>query len=139
MRWLKARGWRKCWIHPDEDHCLAAAELAHALWHCHSCHLVGSPQSREDSLFLHRMMKTFLYSILAFVIASIIAWSGLFIWRAILLKLKQGDSYWDRAPYAADIFFACWLCFAFGAAIVAAMLSRRHEQRLAGTQGGERR
>jgi hypothetical protein len=85
------------------------------------------------------MMRTFLYSILAFVIASIIAWGGLFIWSAMLLKLKQGDSYWDRTPYAADIFFACWLCFAFGAAIVAALLSRRHDQRLAGTQGRERR
>ena len=69
------------------------------------------------------MMKTLLYSIMGFVIASIIAWGGLIAWGAIFLK--QGDSYWDRTPYAAEIFFACWLFFAVGAAIVAARLSRR--------------
>lgn len=68
-------------------------------------------------------MKTFLYSLLGFVVASAIAWGGLVVWG--ILFLPQGDSYWDRTPYAAEIFFAGWIAFAIGVAIWAGRLSRR--------------
>lgn len=71
-------------------------------------------------------MKTFLYSLLGFVLASAIAWGGLLLWAAIYLD--KSDSYWDRTPYAADVFFACWLMFAIATAIAAAWLSRRNRR-----------
>ena len=72
----------------------------------------------------YRVMKTFLYSLLGFVIASVIAWGAMLLWGGLVLQLSPGDSYWDRTPYAADIFLACWLCFATGAAVLAVRLAR---------------
>lgn len=73
-------------------------------------------------------MKTFLYAVLGFILASIVVWGGLLIWGAAVLK--NGDSYWDRTPYAADAFFACWLIFSTAAGIAAAWLSRRNHRRM---------
>ena len=76
----------------------------------------------------YHLMKTFLktsiYSLLGFVMASAVAWGALLLWGALVLQLQPGDSYWDRTPYGADIFLACWLCLAIGAAILAARLGR---------------
>ncbi|AQR69245.1 hypothetical protein BZG29_13490 [Janthinobacterium sp. LM6] len=72
-----------------------------------------------------RLMKTFLYSLLGFVLASAMAWGALLLWGGLVLQLPPGDSYWDRTPYAADMFLACWLCFATGAAMLAARLGHR--------------
>jgi len=68
-------------------------------------------------------MKTFFYAIAGFAIASIIVWGGLLCWGAIFLE--QGDSYWDRRPYAAEIFCAAWLGFAIVTAAWAARWRRR--------------
>ncbi len=72
----------------------------------------------------YRLMKTFLCSLLGFVLASVIAWGALLLWGGLVLQLPPGDSYWDRTPYAADIFLACWPCLAIGAAMLAARLVR---------------
>ncbi len=69
-------------------------------------------------------MKTFLCAVLGFLLASVIAWGGLLLWGVIFLD--KGDSYWDRQPYAADVFFACWLVFSTATSIAAAWLSRRN-------------
>lgn len=69
-------------------------------------------------------MRTILYAILGFTIASVLAWGGLLTWG--FLFLDPNDSYWDRTPYAADTFFACWLLLSIVAAIAAARWSRRH-------------
>jgi hypothetical protein len=69
------------------------------------------------------MMKTFFCAIAGFAIASIIAWGGLLCWGAIFLE--PGDSYWDRTPYAAQVFCAAWLGFAIVTAILAARWRRR--------------
>lgn len=68
-------------------------------------------------------MKTFLYAVAGFAIASTLIWSALLAWAAVFVR--AGDSYWDRTPYAADIFFACWLLFCIGAAMMAARIARR--------------
>ncbi len=72
----------------------------------------------------YRLMKIFLYLLLGFALASVIAWGALLLWGALVLQLSPGDSYWDRTPYGADIFIACWLFLAIGAAILAARLGR---------------
>lgn len=69
------------------------------------------------------MIKIFFYAIAGFAIASIIAWGGLLCWGAIFLE--PGDSYWDRTPYAAQIFCAAWLVFASVTAVWAARWRRR--------------
>jgi hypothetical protein len=69
------------------------------------------------------MMKTVLYSILGFLGATVVVWGGLFAWGAI--ALPANDSYWDRSPYSADAFFACWIILAVCAAIAAAKLGSR--------------
>lgn len=71
-------------------------------------------------------MRTFLYSALGFLAATVLLWGGLFIWAG--LSLDTQDSYWDRAPYAADVFFACWILISFAAAVFAARLSRRRDK-----------
>ncbi|MGK5027135.1 hypothetical protein [Janthinobacterium sp. RB2R34] len=68
-------------------------------------------------------MKTFSCAIAGFAIASMIAWGGLLCWGAIFLE--QGDSYWDQTPYAAEVFFAAWVCFAIVTAVLAARWRRR--------------
>ena len=50
-----------------------------------------------------------------------LAWGTIF--------LAPNDSYWDRTPYAADIFFACWTVFAIGTACLTARLSRHRTKR----------
>lgn len=68
-------------------------------------------------------MKTTLYAITGFILASVLAWGGLLAWAAI--SVAGDDSYWDRTPYAADLFFAVWLLSAIGAAVAGIRLSRR--------------
>jgi hypothetical protein len=72
------------------------------------------------------MMKTVLYSILGFLGATVVMWGGLFAWGAI--ALPANDSYWDRTPYSADVFFACWLVLSVCAAIAAGRLGRRRHK-----------
>lgn len=80
--------------------------------------------SLETSIFAYDpVMKTFLYAIAGFAITSIIAWGGLLCWGAIFLE--RGDSYWDRTPYAAEVFCAAWL----GCVIVTAVLAARWPRR----------
>ena len=71
-------------------------------------------------------MKTFLYSVLGFLGATILRWGGLFIWAK--LSLDAQDSYWDRTPYAADIFFACWIFLGIAAAVLATRLRKRRDK-----------
>ena len=73
------------------------------------------------------MMKTFLYSALGFLAATVLLWGGLFLWGG--LSLGAQDSYWDRTPYAADLFFACWIVVGIAAAVIAARLSRRRDNK----------
>ena len=47
-------------------------------------------------------MKTFLVSILGFLVASAVSWGALGVWSVVYLD--EGDIYWDRTPYAADLF-----------------------------------
>ena len=68
-------------------------------------------------------MRTFLYAVLGFIVASLFAWGGLLIWA--LTMLEPDDSYWDRTPMAADAFVACWLLFGIATSFGAAMWSRR--------------
>jgi hypothetical protein len=67
-------------------------------------------------------MKTFLYAVLGFTLATAVAWGGLLLWA--LTFLDRHDSYWDRASGAADTFFACWLLSGIVAAFIAAWISR---------------
>ena len=69
------------------------------------------------------VMKPFFHAIAGFAIASIIAWGGLLCWGQIFLE--RGDSYWDRTPYAAEVFCAAWLGFATLTAVLAARWRRR--------------
>ena len=71
-------------------------------------------------------MTTLLFAIAGFITASAIAWGGLFAWGTIFLDAH--DSYWDRTPYASDIFLACWLLLAIVGALAGAYLSRRCHQ-----------
>lgn len=71
-------------------------------------------------------MRTFLYSALGFLAATVLLWGGLLVWAK--LSLDAQDSYWDRAPYAADLFFACWIILGIAAAVLAARLSRRRNK-----------
>ena len=68
-------------------------------------------------------MKPFFHAIAGFAIASIIAWGALLCWGAIFLA--RGDSYWDRTPYAAEVFCTAWLGFAIVTAVLAARWRRR--------------
>ena len=72
------------------------------------------------------MMKAIRYAMLGFTIATGAAWGALLLWGAVFLK--PGDSYWDRTPYAADIFFATWLALGLAAAIVGAKFSQRQNR-----------
>lgn len=80
----------------------------------------------QNPVFPSRLMKTFLYSALGFLAATGLLWGGLFMWAG--LSLDAQDSYWDRVPYAADIFFACWIFFGIGAALIAARFSHRADR-----------
>lgn len=71
-------------------------------------------------------MKIVLHCLLGFFSATAIFWGGLFVWGT--LTLSPNDSYWDRTPYAADIFFACWMTTSVLAAIFAARRARRKER-----------
>lgn len=68
-------------------------------------------------------MKTVVYAAVGFAVASMAIWGALLAWSTVFLK--AGDSYWDRTPYAADIFVSCWLLFAVSVAMMAARLARR--------------
>mgnify|MGYP006900065571 CR=1 FL=1 len=72
-------------------------------------------------------MRTFLYSILGFLAATVLLWGALFIWAQ--LSLEATDSYWDRIPYAADVFFTCWIVAGITAALMAARRSRRRNEK----------
>lgn len=67
-------------------------------------------------------MKTFIYAVLGFLIATVVQWGGLAAWAAICLG--DADSYWDRTPYAADLFVTGWIVFGLSAALSAAWWSR---------------
>lgn len=69
------------------------------------------------------MMKPFFCALAGFAIASIIAWGGLVCWGALFLE--QDDSYWDRTPYAAQVFCAAWQGFAIVTPAWAARWRRR--------------
>lgn len=69
------------------------------------------------------MMRAIRYAILGFAIATAAAWGALLLGGAVFLT--PGDSYWDRTPYAADIFLATWLALGLAAAIFGAKLSQR--------------
>ncbi len=68
-------------------------------------------------------MKTLLYAVLGFLVATVIAWGGLLAWAFAFLD--HHGSYWDQTPGAADTFFTCWLVFAIGAAIGTARWARK--------------
>lgn len=71
-------------------------------------------------------MRTLVYAVLGFFLATVIAWGGLLAWA--FLVLDPHDSYWDRNPGSADTFFICWLLAGIATAAVAARLSRTRRQ-----------
>jgi hypothetical protein len=90
---------------------------------CRSDDLLGSSQSAQNQDFSNLLMKTFLYAISGFIVASVFAWGCLLVWA--FTALEPGDSYWDRTPITADAFVACSLLFGIVTAFGAVMWSRR--------------
>jgi len=71
------------------------------------------------------MMKTLLYAVLGFLLATVVAWGGLLTWAFIFLD--RHDSYWDRSAGSAETFFLCWLLAGIATAAAAAWLSRSRQ------------